>query len=82
MAVSRSPSRSTAGTVAFLNATSPTDAPLHQQSPEIHAETAMALPPLTAISPVDGRYGSRAAALRRTAGGYDHVRHRMAVEVR
>ena len=42
----------------------------------------MALPPLTAISPLDGRYGSGTAALRRIAGGYAHVRHRMAVEVR
>ena len=37
---------------------------------------------LTAISPVDGRYGSRTAALRTIASEYGLVRYRVAVEVR
>ena len=37
---------------------------------------------LTAISPVDGRYGSRTAALRAIASEYGLVRYRVAVEVR
>ena len=42
----------------------------------------MELSPLTAISPVDGRYGSRTVALRRIASEYGLVRYRVAVEVR
>ena len=80
--MSRFPSRSTVGTVAFLNATSPTGAPLRRQPPEVHSETTTALPPPAATSPVDGRYGSRTAALPRIASGYGLSRHRAAVEVR
>ena len=49
------PSGSTVGTVALLNATSPTDAPLRQQSPEIDAATTMALaqyPELDGLGPL------------------------------
>ena len=42
----------------------------------------MELSALTAISPVDGRYGSRTAALRTIASEYGLVRYRVAVEVR
>ena len=42
----------------------------------------MELSPLTAISPADGRYGSRTAALREIASEYGLVRYRVAVEVR
>ena len=42
----------------------------------------MELSPLTAISPVDGRYGSRTAPLRRIASEYGLIRYRVAVEVR
>ena len=42
----------------------------------------MDLTALTAISPVDGRYGSRTAALRAIASEYGLVRYRVAVEVR
>ena len=42
----------------------------------------MELSPLTAISPVDGRYGSRTAPLRRIASEYALIRYRVAVEVR
>ena len=42
----------------------------------------MELSPLTAISPVDGRYGSRTVALRGIASEYGLVRYRVAVEVR
>ena len=42
----------------------------------------MELSPLTAISPVDGRYGSRTVALRRIASEYGLVRYRVAIEVR
>ena len=41
----------------------------------------MELCPLTAISPVDGRYGSRTAALRPIASELGLVRYRVAVEV-
>ena len=46
------------------------------------AGTAMELSALTAVSPVDGRYGSRASALRRIASEYGLVRYRVTVEVR
>ena len=42
----------------------------------------MELSSLTAISPVDGRYGSRTVALRGVASEYGLVRYRVAVEVR
>ena len=42
----------------------------------------MELSALTAISPVDGRYGSRTAALRAIASEFGLVRYRVAVEVR
>ena len=42
----------------------------------------MELSPLTALSPVDGRYGSRTATLREIASEYGLVRYRVAVEVR
>ena len=42
----------------------------------------MELSPLTAVSPVDGRYGSRTVALRGIASEYGLVRYRVAVEVR
>ena len=42
----------------------------------------MELSALTAISPVDGRYGSRTATLRAIASEYGLVRYRVAVEVR
>ena len=42
----------------------------------------MELSALTAISPVDGRYGSRTAALRTIASEYGLVRYRVGVEVR
>ena len=45
------------------------------------ARRSMELSPLTAISPVDGRYGSRTAALREIASEYGLVRYRVAVEV-
>ena len=38
--------------------------------------------PLTAISPVDGRYGSKTAPLREIASEYGLIRYRVAVEVR
>ena len=41
----------------------------------------MELSPLAAISPVDGRYGSRTAALRPIASEFGLVRYRVAVEV-
>ena len=41
----------------------------------------MELSALTAVSPVDGRYGSRAAALRPIASEFGLVRYRVAVEV-
>ena len=41
----------------------------------------MELSPLTAIGPVDGRYGSRTAALRPIASEFGLVRYRVAVEV-
>ena len=44
--------------------------------------TALELSSLTAISPVDGRYGSRTAALRAIASEYGLVRYRVTVEVR
>ena len=44
--------------------------------------TTLALSALTAISPVDGRYGARTAALRPIASEYGLVRYRVAVEVR
>ena len=40
------------------------------------------LSPLTAISPVDGRYGSKTAPLREIASEYGLIRYRVAVEVR
>ena len=43
--------------------------------------SAMALTALTAISPADGRYGSRTAALRPIASEFGLVRYRVAVEV-
>ena len=42
----------------------------------------MKLSPLTAVSPVDGRYASKVAPLRRIASEYGLVRYRVAVEVR
>ena len=44
--------------------------------------TTLALSALTAISPADGRYGARTAALRPIASEYGLVRYRVAVEVR
>ena len=43
---------------------------------------APALSPLTAISPVDGRYGSKTVPLREIASEYGLIRYRVAVEVR
>ena len=43
---------------------------------------AMDLSPLTALSPVDGRYGSKTAPLREIASEYGLIRYRVAVEVR
>ena len=40
------------------------------------------LSPLSAVSPVDGRYGARTAALREIASEYGLLRYRVAVEVR
>ena len=42
----------------------------------------LALSALTALSPADGRYGARTAALRPIASEYGLVRYRVAVEVR
>ena len=42
----------------------------------------MELNELTAISPVDGRYGSKTAALRGLFSEYGLIRHRVLVEVR
>ena len=42
----------------------------------------MDLSPLTALSPVDGRYGSKTAPLREIASEYGLIRYRVAVEVR
>src|SRR5690554_6137149 len=42
----------------------------------------MQLSALTAISPVDGRYGSKAAALRPIFSEYGLIKYRVAVEVR
>jgi len=42
----------------------------------------MELSPLTAVSPVDGRYASRTAALRALASEYGLIRHRVLIEVR
>ena len=42
----------------------------------------MELSPLTAISPVDGRYDSKTAPLREIASEYGLIRYRVAVEVR
>ena len=44
--------------------------------------TMMALNELTAISPVDGRYGSKTAALRDLFSEYGLIKHRVLVEVR
>lgn len=41
----------------------------------------MELCPLTAVSPVDGRYGSKTAALRAIASEYGLIRYRVKVEV-
>ena len=42
----------------------------------------MDLSPLTAVSPIDGRYGSKTADLRPIFSEYGLIRHRVAVEVR
>ncbi|HAJ92567.1 MAG TPA: adenylosuccinate lyase, partial [Gammaproteobacteria bacterium] len=42
----------------------------------------MELSQLTAISPVDGRYGSKTDALRPIFSEYGLIRHRVVVEVR
>ena len=42
----------------------------------------MDLSQLTAISPVDGRYGSKTAALRPIFSEFGLIRHRILVEVR
>ncbi len=42
----------------------------------------MDLSPLTAVSPVDGRYGSKTAELRPIFSEFGLIRHRVAVEVR
>ena len=42
----------------------------------------MDLSQLTAISPVDGRYGSKTAALRPIFSEFGLIRHRVLVEVR
>jgi len=42
----------------------------------------MELTPLTAISPVDGRYGSKTTALQAIFSEYGLIRHRIIVEVR
>lgn len=44
--------------------------------------TSLELSGLTAISPVDGRYGSKTAALRSIFSEYGLIRHRVLVEVR
>ena len=44
--------------------------------------TASDLSPLTAVSPVDGRYASKTAALRPIVSEYGLIRHRVLVEVR
>ena len=53
-----------------------------EQLPGIHAKKTMKLSPLTAISPVDGRYGSKTAPLREIASEYGLIRYRVAVEAR
>ena len=45
-------------------------------------ERIMQLTSLTAVSPVDGRYGSRASALRPIFSEYGLIRNRVLVEVR
>jgi len=40
------------------------------------------LSPLTAISPIDGRYGSKTSALRNITSEYGLIYHRVLVEVR
>ena len=42
----------------------------------------MELSPLTAVSPIDGRYGSKTADLRAIFSEYGLIRHRVLVEVR
>ncbi|MEJ2646020.1 MAG: adenylosuccinate lyase, partial [Gammaproteobacteria bacterium] len=42
----------------------------------------MDLTSLTAISPVDGRYGSKTEALRPIFSEYGLIRHRVLVEIR
>jgi len=42
----------------------------------------MELSPLTAVSPVDGRYASKTADLRSIFSEYGLIRHRVLVEVR
>ena len=42
----------------------------------------MELNELTAISPVDGRYGSKTAAFRELFSEYGLIKHRVLVEVR
>ncbi|MFP4132060.1 MAG: adenylosuccinate lyase, partial [Thiohalospira sp.] len=42
----------------------------------------MELSPLTAISPIDGRYGGRTEELRPVFSEYGLIRHRVLVEVR
>ena len=42
----------------------------------------MELSALTAVSPIDGRYGSRTAELRAVMSEFGLVRHRVLVEVR
>lgn len=42
----------------------------------------MELSALTALSPVDGRYGSKAAALRPYFSEYGLIKYRVTVEVR
>ena len=44
--------------------------------------TTVELSPLTAVSPVDGRYASRTAALRPMTSEYGLIRYRVVVEVR
>src|SRR5690554_1430567 len=48
----------------------------------LHQEKTMQLSALTAVSPVDGRYGSRTVSLRNIFSEYGLIRNRVHVEVR
>jgi len=48
----------------------------------LHNEVSMELSQLTAISPIDGRYGTRTEVLRPIFSEYGLIRHRVIVEIR